>query len=252
MRDKRPEQAVMDRDFPAYAVVYLLEGGGYYQDRGRGRIAVAAGDCICVFPGLRHSYFRGDRPLWTEVFLVFGGPIFQALESEGLLDRDEPVWRCGLRPALIAAFDHLTGDFFAGRATADLLAARTHLLLAELRDAARAQAAGPRREDLIAVARARLEERPEQPLDLRQLARGLGLGYDRFRKLFTAAVGMPPARYRMLARVDRAKAMLAEGRLPLVEIARQLGYCDQYFFSRQFRAVAGTTPMRFRRQFGNP
>nr|MBA3708318.1 AraC family transcriptional regulator [Planctomycetota bacterium] len=36
---------------------------------------------------------------------------------------------------------------------------------------------------------------------------------------------------------------------PLATISRELGYCDEFFFGRQFKRVTGLTPARFRREF---
>ena len=72
------------------------------------------------------------------------------------------------------------------------------------------------------------------------------LSPERFRKKFAAAVGVPPARYRMLRRMDRAKALLVETELSVKEIAYRLNFFDPYFFSRQFKQVTGQAPTDFR------
>ncbi|MBA2481502.1 MAG: helix-turn-helix transcriptional regulator [Planctomycetes bacterium] len=243
-----PASGTIGRVLPAYALVYLLEGGGHYEDDAIGRRAVSAGDAIVLFPGMRHSYGPFDQPLWSECWIIFRGGVFSQLEAEGLIDRSRPVITPGLRPELIAAFDALIRDFNGhDPRLVPVLAARTHGLVA---DFARCdQERGPRA-DAIAVACARLGEALDRPLDLERLARGIGLGAERFRKVFALSVGIPPARYRQLRRIDRAKQLLATTLKPLAAIARELGYCDEYFFSRQFKHVTGLSPARFRRDFG--
>jgi transcriptional regulator GlxA family with amidase domain len=125
--------------------------------------------------------------------------------------------------------------------------ARVHALLAEfaLRDQARRHD-----QDFTALACARLSQALDQALDLAQLARGFDLGVEAFRKAFTAATGVPPARYRQARRIERARVLLATTGEPLAAIAAALGYCDQYFFSRQFTQATGVSPARYRREFG--
>ena len=230
-----------------YALVYLVEGGGWYDDDA-GDQRVATGDVIVVFPGQRHGYGRrvGD-PHWSEGFVVFHGAVFEQLERDGLIDRRRPLLSPGLDPGLVAAFAVLIDEARSAHPVdARLSVARLHLLLAEIvgRDARRGG------DDAFAsAARARLEERIDQPLDLVAVARGFSLGSEAFRKRFARTVGAPPARYRQLRRVDRAKDLLASGDLPLAEIAARLGWCDQYFFSRQFKQVTGRTPAAFRRAY---
>jgi AraC-like DNA-binding protein len=49
-------------------------------------------------------------------------------------------------------------------------------------------------------------------------------------------------------RFEKAMLLLAEPRLPLLEIAFELGYTELANFSRAFRRWTGVSPLRFRRQ----
>lgn len=243
-------QDMAERDYPDYALVLLTGGGGYYQDQG-GRRLVEAGQVIVVFPHLHHQYGPVPGGEWREIWLAFRGPLFASLEHQGLLDRGSPVLSPGAAPAISEAFRGLLRDFErpAGMSPA-LFVARLHLLIAELSDrcARRADTAAP---PWLAAACAELEDRLDQPLDLAALARELGVAYGAFRKGFARVLGVPPARYRQMRRIDRAKALLAEPGATLATVAGRLGYCDVYFFSRQFRLVTGRTPGFWRRMHGD-
>ena len=45
---------------------------------------------------------------------------------------------------------------------------------------------------------------------------------------------------------DRAKALLAESRLPLAEVGLRTGFSHQSHFTRLFRRLTGTTPQSYR------
>ena len=75
------------------------------------------------------------------------------------------------------------------------------------------------------------------------------MNYHAFRKEFAKRIGIPPARYRLLRRIDRAKSLVTASNRPIRDIADSLGYCDEYFFSRQFKRVTGTSPGEFRAKF---
>jgi AraC-like DNA-binding protein len=245
--DKVVGAGTWDRDFRAYALVFILDGGGYYSDTTTPKRPVSAGDVLVLFPGKVHSYYNADQPSWTEIYLVLRGGIFEQLERDGVLDRNRPVVRPGLDKGLIEAFD----EMHSALAVADwretsALVARAHLLCTEVMrlDRERRPETG-----LASRACARLAESLDHPVDLARIASELGMGYERFRKFFATAVGMPPARWRQLKRVERARQLLVEGELPLAEIAEKLGYCDEYFFNRQFKSVTGLSPARYRRDF---
>ena len=67
-----------------------------------------------------------------------------------------------------------------------------------------------------------------------------------FTRLFKQATGLSPHAYLTFHRVERAKQMLAESRLALVEVAACVGFQTQGHFTEVFRRHAGITPRRFR------
>ena len=66
-----------------------------------------------------------------------------------------------------------------------------------------------------------------------------------FCRLFKRGTGLSPHQYVKRERVRRAQRLLAEHRLSLVEIANELGFCDQSHFTRTFHTAVGVTPLRY-------
>lgn len=66
-----------------------------------------------------------------------------------------------------------------------------------------------------------------------------------FARAFKQTLGMPPHRYHMNRRVERAKGLLTER--SVTEVALALGYAETSSFSSGFRRVTGMTPTEFRR-----
>ena len=84
-------------------------------------------------------------------------------------------------------------------------------------------------------------------LDVRALARVVGLSASHFSRAFQKAVGVPPHRYVLQCRVIRAKELLATTRLSLTDIALDSGFADHSHFSRRFHEFMGVPPREFRR-----
>ena len=76
-------------------------------------------------------------------------------------------------------------------------------------------------------------------------------GTDRYTivRHFKAAYGTTPDRYRMLRRLDLARAEIGAGR-SLAEAAADTGFADQSHLTRQFKQAYGMTPGRWRHLVG--
>jgi transcriptional regulator GlxA family with amidase domain len=67
-----------------------------------------------------------------------------------------------------------------------------------------------------------------------------------FARSFKQAFGLPPHRYLLTRRIERAVALLRETDLPVTEIAFQTGWQSLGTFGRTFRDVTGENPGRVR------
>ncbi|MEZ4238467.1 MAG: helix-turn-helix transcriptional regulator [Myxococcota bacterium] len=77
---------------------------------------------------------------------------------------------------------------------------------------------------------------------VRRLARVSGVSEAHFARSFKEAFGVPPHRYLLTRRVERAKALLRETDLSITEIAFQSGWRSVGTFGRTFRDVTGEAP----------
>jgi AraC-like DNA-binding protein len=89
-----------------------------------------------------------------------------------------------------------------------------------------------------------LHAHPSAPVTIADLARiAQGSPFHLIRQ-FRRRYGVPPHRYLVLLRVERAKAMLRRG-MPIAEAACAAGFSDQAHLTRQFKAVVGVPPGRY-------
>ncbi|MBS0471141.1 MAG: helix-turn-helix transcriptional regulator [Proteobacteria bacterium] len=80
-----------------------------------------------------------------------------------------------------------------------------------------------------------------------EVARRCGLSPSHFARAFRVSTGHAPHRWLLQRRIDKAKALLREGHLPLAEIAIASGFADQSHFTRVFTRIAGVAPGAWRR-----
>src|SRR5690606_17549574 len=79
------------------------------------------------------------------------------------------------------------------------------------------------------------------------IAGELGLSERRLRDRFQAAIGLGPRDYARVAPLNRLLPRAAhEPDQSWAELALAAGYCDQAHMCREFRALTGMTPSRYR------
>ena len=81
---------------------------------------------------------------------------------------------------------------------------------------------------------------------VRRLARVSGVSEAHFARSFKQAFGVPPHRYLLTRRVERAMALLRDTELPITEIAFQTGWSSLGTFGRTFHDVTGESPGEIR------
>ena len=91
-----------------------------------------------------------------------------------------------------------------------------------------------------------MEENHEQDLTLEDLAGEAAMSTFHFAREFKRATGTTPHQHLIKFRVERAKALLAESRLPLAEVGLRTGFSHQSHFTRLFHRLTGTTPQSYR------
>jgi AraC-like DNA-binding protein len=85
-------------------------------------------------------------------------------------------------------------------------------------------------------------------LKLQRVAEACRLSASHFSRAFRTSTGLPPHRWVMRKRVERAQDLLVGPFVPLAEIALTCGFADQSHFSRVFRVIRGVSPGAWRRQ----
>jgi transcriptional regulator GlxA family with amidase domain len=95
-------------------------------------------------------------------------------------------------------------------------------------------------------AKDRIDAASHEQWPVRRLARVSGASEAHFARSFKQAFGIPPHRYLLTRRIERATALLRETDLSITEIAFQTGWESLGTFGRIFRDVTGESPTELR------
>ena len=95
-------------------------------------------------------------------------------------------------------------------------------------------------------AKDRMDAASHEEWPVRRLARVSDVSEAHFARSFKEAFGLPPHRYLLTRRIERATALLRDTDLPITDIVFQTGWRSLGTFGRTFRDVTGESPGEFR------
>mgnify|MGYP001616348992 FL=1 len=97
-----------------------------------------------------------------------------------------------------------------------------------------------------------INERLDQPIRLREVARLAGLSEGAFSRFFRLHSGRTSPTFVNQLRIGRACRLLAESENKITDIAFACGFTNLSNFNRQFQRMKRMTPREFGRQLGSP
>ena len=248
--DDEPIMPSTLRVMDAYVLSVVLDGEGTYRDADQREERIVPGAHTIIPPGFPHWYGTDPGRSWTELFAVFTGPLFDFLAALGMLGVAGPRYPRPVPSIEVLRTVLRTPPQSIGAAEHQLLAMADWLLDTENTGA---EVPGPDISVEVVHAVGRLADDLTGSVELQTLAAESGLTYDTFRRRFTAQVGHSPSAFRTMRRLQTAATLLRLTDMTHREIARTLGFADEFHFSRRFRAQFGVPPRDYRRsRLGRP
>ena len=95
-----------------------------------------------------------------------------------------------------------------------------------------------------------IEDHLAEEIGLSRLADLVDLSPWHFCRSFKQSTGVPPHRFFVQLRIERAKRLLADRGVSVTEVALALGFGGSTQFARAFRAVVGLSPREYRVRLG--
>ncbi|MDQ1815736.1 AraC family transcriptional regulator [Massilia sp. CCM 9210] len=239
---------------PGHHTLSCYLGGGYRTERAGVPGRYGAPQQLCSMPDWHESQWvvRGH----VHMLHVYFMPEHFTRRAVAELDREPRELTLADRtyfenPRIVQLCEALVGQSWDD--TGQLLRANeiTHEALSEL---LRSQAIVRRdlrlRGGLAPLVRRRLadyiEQHLAQPVTLGELAQLACMSEFHLARMFRVSFGMPPSSWVAQRRIERARALLKAGKLPLQQIAAACGYADLSHFSHRFSKAVGAPPGRYR------
>ena len=259
----------MDFEDTRSASFHLVRRGECWVMSGERTECLGPGDLVFIEPGRDHVLAsdppnRGrpnqdSPPGPNRTLLLCGYCSFGEETGTPLLDifpsliivREEEILK---HPWLKTTLDQLSSEYMSQKPGAELVVNKlTEVVLVELirinfgRDD-KSRFIRALSDKKISRALQHLHSNPNIAWTLEKIAGNVGMSRAAFAKRFKELVGQPMFEYLTMLRIQRAKEMLKETKLPLYEVASRVGYESDLAFTKTFKKHTGTTPTRFRKQ----
>jgi len=181
--------------------------------------------------------------------VIYDATLMPRLEAAGLIDREQPVWAIHDLPRVRMLITEFAG--VANSARPESVVDRAdHLVERIILETLLAPAPVPVGDDQAEPVHniiARLNRDFAKPVNFDELATRHGLARATFRRRWAELVAQPPARYLLELRMREACRLLAETTRPVRQIAGEVGFADELYFSRRFHIEQGLPPREYRR-----
>ncbi|MDP0498235.1 MAG: AraC family transcriptional regulator [Verrucomicrobiota bacterium JB024] len=241
---------VTNEQYTRFAMIYLLNGRGWYSDSLGQEVELRAGDLFFRCPDRRHTTRPDPQSGWRETFVSLRSDWYGLFRAMELIPAQQACFTLGEVPHIPEFILGLMKRLRSADNPADNIhvefdiAGLMRWVLARVQETHHPDA--PRLE-LLKHARERIREQAatREPLEL--ILKGTGLSYSRLRSLFRQTYGTGPGEYRVQVRIEQACALLETTGDRVQEIADRLGYSDAFAFSKQFRQHVGVSPSAFRK-----
>ncbi|WP_030154541.1 AraC family transcriptional regulator [Glycomyces sp. NRRL B-16210] len=230
---------------PEHVLLVCTDGAGWCRIEGA-HTAVARGGAILIPAARAHAYGASPDDPWTLWWFHFTGAdaadlvgAANAAAGGHVTHLRDPAPVASLISQVIDALDSgLTAAGFT-RASGAAWHALAHVIATGRRNPGTSLSPLERAVEHL---RATAPRRTTVPA----LASMVGLSASQISALFREHLGVSPLRFQVQLRMARARELLDGTALPIASVARETGYDDPMYFSRQFTRTHNMTPTAYR------
>lgn len=239
------------RTLDEYQLVYITAGRGRFESASCPPQTVEAGTMLLLFPNEWHSYSPDPGTGWTEWWVGFRGANIDRLEQQGFLCRRRPLLRIGCSGGIERCYREIIGTVEEERVGFQPLISSIvlHILGSVLFKHSNLLYSDNPVVEKINRAKAVMRADFSCKNSPEQIAREVGMGYTWFRRVFREYVGMAPAQYQYMIRLNKARELLTTTTHSISEIAYALGFESVSAFSLFFRLRERLSPTQYRARF---
>ncbi|HKJ41816.1 MAG TPA: AraC family transcriptional regulator [Sunxiuqinia sp.] len=231
-------------------LIYTIEGGGKIII-GNHEFKIPKDHFFIIPEGVPHAYSADPEDPWSIYWIHFAGSKAKQLAKDGL--QTIPVFRSSTSRIneRLDLFNELFRNLERGFSIENLEYINLCLprLLGTFTHLSQYRAINEQfTKDPISQAINFMLENINGKFKLEELATAVKLSSSHFSRLFQSRTGHSPIEYFIQLKIQRACRLLDSIDLSVADVARETGFDDQFYFSRQFRKVMNMSPTEYRKR----
>ncbi len=230
------------RKFPFFVLTHLVGGDGVFANDDLGKwVDMEPGWGVMASPFSNNAY-GGKTKSFVEDSIAFDGRTVHVLFESGII-KDGLIY-IGKERRLLPIINKLREGTVAALLEANIMLQTLLFKLNREQSVLQSPPGGRKIEFLLQ----RIQENPAKWWTVSEMAEYCNISENYLRTLFRRHTGLAPKEYIDNLKMNRAVEMLNNPGIKIYEIAKSLGYMDNYHFIRRFTKVLGQSPGKYRKR----
>lgn len=231
-------------------LIYVATGYGHAGIK-KENYSLGPGDFIFLPAKTKHYYRSDEKNPWSIYWIHFSGNTATEIVNTMLLHQGSYKGSVETGSVRASLFDEIYRNLERGYAIENLLFASmalSYFISSFIFNSNYHQPEGEKKEDIIDRSINFMQQNFNKPLTLHEIAQSISMSASHFSYLFKNKTGYSPIEYFNHLKIQKACQYVLFTDLRIKEIASQVGFDDQYYFSRLFSKLMGIAPLEYRRK----
>lgn len=233
-----------------HILIFCTDGCGWIR-WGGGTKSVRKGMFAMIPARVAHSYGSDNDNPWSIYWLHFKGGQSNLLAGNSVRLGDTGAGDTSRNDRRIRLFEEMFQNLTMGysRENLEFLSVSLWYLLGSFAYASQFERIRtPEPTDVVERSIVFMKGHLAADLSLDQIAAHCKLSVSHFSKIFKAKTRRSPIDYYNELKIQRACQLLDHSNLKMIDIARQVGIGDPFYFSRLFSKIMGVSPSQYKHQ----
>ena len=236
------------RRLSEYQLCFVFSGDGVVEFEPNRPVALSQGNLLLLAPGEWHRCRPDPETGWGTLWIGFGGKMARSIVRRVFHQDGSFVLPVAKANEFESSAMRLVNQMlkFGERrllsSAGDLMSLLGRIAEEDFDSEAVVTTSGAIREAQSEIIRHACET-----INFVELAKSVGMTYDRFRHHFAITTGFSPLQFQLAERMRVAKNLVSNTNLPISEIARRTGFSSAAYFARFFKAATKLSPAGYRK-----